>query len=92
METAEGTGHLPALCRRRWRFKPVHRALETGLRNRPVSQASPASTGNLYIQDVDEASRQPVVTSRRLLAQVTKKLLGALPNAADPELGFSELG
>jgi hAT family C-terminal dimerisation region len=38
------------------------------------------------------SSRSEDVRSRRLLAQVARKLLSVLPNSADPERVFSELG
>jgi hypothetical protein len=47
---------------------------------------------NFILSSSPAASSQTSVKSRRLLAQVAKKLFGVLPNAADPERVISELG
>jgi hypothetical protein len=47
---------------------------------------------NFTLSSSPATSPLPSVKSRRLLAQVAKQLLGALPNSANSERGFSEFG
>jgi hypothetical protein len=47
---------------------------------------------NFILSSSPAASSQTSLKSRRLLAQVAKQLFGVLPNSADPERVFSELG
>jgi hAT family C-terminal dimerisation region len=45
-----------------------------------------------FVLSSSPASRSDDVRSRRLLAQMARKLLAVLPNSADPDRVFSELG